>query len=124
MKSILRALVMTGILGIGAAAAQAQVRFAVRVGVPAPVVVAAIPPSPGVGYVWTPGYYADGMWVPGEWVYQGYNYGYDRAYIGVYAHRDFDRGYYDRGYYDHDRDFRRDHDRDGYRGHEGFRDRH
>jgi hypothetical protein len=117
MKSILRALALTGILGLGAAAAQAQVRFAVRAGVPVPAVVAAIPPAPGVGYVWTPGYYAEGMWVPGQWVYQGYDYGYDRAYVGVYAHRDFDHGYYDR-------DSRRGHDRDSYRGHEGFRDRH
>jgi len=110
MKNILRALALTGILGLGAAAAQAQVRFGVRIGVPAPMVVAAVPPCPGVGYVWTPGYYAGAVWVPGAWMYRGY----DRGYVGVYAHRDFDHGYYGR-------DFRAD--RDGYRGHEGFRGR-
>ena len=41
MKSILRALVMTGILGLGAAGAQAQTR--VFVGFGAPVVAAAVP---------------------------------------------------------------------------------
>lgn len=70
MKSILRALALTGIIGLGAAGAQAQTR--VFVGVRAPVVVAAVPACPGVGYVWSPGYYAGAVFVPGRWVYRGY----------------------------------------------------
>lgn len=113
MKSILRALALTGILGLGAAAAQAQVRFGVRVGVRAPVVVAAVPAYPGVGYVWVPGYYAGAVWVPGQWMYRGY----DRAYVGGGYGRGGYAGAYDRG-----RDFRGA-DRGGYRGHQSFRDR-
>jgi len=70
MKSILRALALTGILGLGAAGAQAQTRVVVGVGFRAPAVVAAVPPCPGVGYVWTPGYYAGTVFVPGRWVYR------------------------------------------------------
>lgn len=113
MKSILRALALTGILGLGAAAAQAQVRFGVGigVGVPAPMVVAAVPPCPGVGYVWTPGYYAGAMWIPGAWVYRGYG----RAYVGGYWHGGYAGSIYARG-----RDFR---GYDGRRGSVGFRGR-
>lgn len=110
MKSILRALALTGILGMGAAAAPAQVRFAVRVGIPAPVVVAAVLPCPGVGYAWVPGYYAGAEWMPGAWVYRGY----ERTYVGgFYGSRDYGRGYavQVRG------------NEHGYRGHEGFRGR-
>jgi len=73
MKSILRALALTGILGFAAAAAQAQV-VVVRARVPIrpAVVVAAVPPCPGVGYIWTPGYYNGPVFVPGRWAYRGY----------------------------------------------------
>jgi len=54
MKSILRALALTGILGLGAAGAQAQRGF---VGVRAPVVVAAVPACPGEGLCVVAGYY-------------------------------------------------------------------
>jgi hypothetical protein len=91
MKSILRALALTGILGLGAAGAQAQAR--VFIGFRAPVVVAAVPACPSVGYVWTPGYYNGPVFVPGRWIYRGYDR--DRVVI-----RDFHRG-------DH-RDFRYD----------------
>jgi hypothetical protein len=71
MKSILRALALSGILGLGAAAAQAQVSFYARVPGRA-AVVARVPPCPGVGYTWTPGYYAGAVFVPGRWAYRGY----------------------------------------------------
>jgi hypothetical protein len=70
MKSILRALALTGILSLGAAGAQAQRVF---VGVRAPVVVAAVPACPGVGYVWSAGYYNGPVFVPGRWVYRGFD---------------------------------------------------
>ncbi|HEX3985149.1 MAG TPA: hypothetical protein VHX13_00965 [Acidobacteriaceae bacterium] len=72
MKSILRAVALSGILGLGAAAAQAQVGFYARVPGRAAVVVAAVPPCPGVGYIWTPGYYGGPVFVPGRWAYRGY----------------------------------------------------
>ena len=85
MKSILRAIALTGILGIGAAGAQAQRVF---VGVRAPI-VATVPACPGVGYVWTPGYYAGAVWFPGSWIYRGYGYGgYDHGRVVA---RDFHR---------------------------------
>jgi WXXGXW repeat (2 copies) len=97
MKGILRTLAFTGILGAAAAAAQAQVGIAVRVGPPAPVVYDNyIPACPGVGFIWTPGYYAGRAWVPGRWMHRD---GY------VVAHRDY--GFDHRGF-DH-RDY-------GYRG--------
>ncbi|GGG97621.1 YXWGXW repeat-containing protein [Silvibacterium dinghuense] len=101
MKGILRTLALTGIIAAaGAAAAQAQVAFAVRVGPPAPPVVYSnyVPPCPGVDYVWTPGYYAGAVWVPGQWMHhehyvvRDYGYGprYDRGYHVDY--RGWDHG--------------------------------
>lgn len=78
MKSILRALAFCGILGLAAAAAQAQVVVGFRA--PRAAVVVAVPPCPGVGYVWTPGYYAGAVWVPGSWIYRGYGHPVVRAY--------------------------------------------
>jgi hypothetical protein len=105
MKRILRTLAFTGILGLAAAGAQAQVRAYIGFGGSAAVV--AVPPCPGVGYVWTAGYYNGPVWVPGRWAYRG---GYDR----YDAHR----------VYDHDgwRGYDRDHD--SYRGHNGSRGDH
>ncbi len=109
MKSILRALALTGIIGFGAAAgAQSQTRVYVGIGAP---IVTAVPPCPGDGYVWTAGYYDGPVWVPGRWIYRGY----DRdAYF--HARVNVDRGYY----FDRDRrDFDRDHYRDDHgRGHD------
>jgi hypothetical protein len=83
MNRILRALAFTGLLGITAAAAQAQVRVYAGVRVAPPVVVAAVPPCPGVGYAWTPGYYAGAVWYPGRWAYRGYDHGY---FVGGYRY--------------------------------------
>jgi hypothetical protein len=53
------------------AAAQISVGIAVHIGPPA-LPVYAQPVCPGVGYIWTPGYWAYGddgyFWVPGTWV--------------------------------------------------------
>ena len=53
------------------AATAIEARVFVRIG-PPPVVVEQPAPTPGPGYVWTPGYYRwDGhayVWVPGAWV--------------------------------------------------------
>jgi hypothetical protein len=92
MKNVLRALALTGILSLGAAGAQAQTR--IFVGVRAPI-VAAIPACPGEGYAWSAGYYNGPVFVPGRWIYRGF----DRDRVVV---RDFHR------------DFRSDHD--GFRG--------
>jgi len=94
MKSILRALALTGILGIGVAGAQAQTRVFVGVGAP---IVAAVPPCPGVGYVWTPGYYSGTVFFPGRWIYRGYDR--DRVVVRDF-HRDVHRDFR------YDRDFR------------------
>ena len=82
MKSILRALALTGIVGFGAAAgAQAQTRVYVGFGAP---VVSAIPPCPGVGYEWSAGYYDGPVFVPGRWIYRGYDRdNYFRARVDV-----------------------------------------
>ncbi len=82
MKSILRALALTGILGLGAAGAQAQTRVFIGV---RPAIVAPVPPCPGVGYIWAPGYYSGAVWFPGRWVYRGY----DRGVVVRGFHRDY-----------------------------------
>lgn len=109
MKRFLRALACTGLLGAVAAVAQAQARVVVGIGAPyRPAVVAAIPACPGVGYIWTPGYYVGAIWYPGRWVYRGYapgyavrGYGYRYGYAYRHDFRSYDRDH-DR-YWDHDR---------------------
>lgn len=63
---MLGAAILAGALGGGAATARAEVRIGVAVGGPA-----YIPPCPGDGYVWTNGYYAGRVWVPGRWNFAG-----------------------------------------------------
>jgi hypothetical protein len=110
MKRILRALAFTGILGAVASAAQAQAYVGFR-GHIRPEVVVAAPVCPGPGYVWIAGYYEDGIWIPGRWIFRGV------VGEGFYAGR-YDRGYVARGYryddhrfYGHDRDHDRGFDR-------------
>ena len=96
MKRTLRTLALNGIVAAAAVAgqaqAQAQVGFAVRVGPPAPAYYDAyVPACPGVGFVWTPGYYTGRVWVPGRWEHR------DRFYV---AHRDYR---YDHRGWDHGR---------------------
>jgi hypothetical protein len=93
MKRILRALVMTGIIAAAAGAAEAQVAVGVRVGPPAPVVYSGyVPPCPGVDSLWTPGYYAGAVWVPGRWVHRDHY---------VYARRDYRDYHVNHRGYDH-----------------------
>jgi hypothetical protein len=94
--------ILAGAAGLGAANANAA-QFGIYIGAPA----AYAPPSPGPGYAWTAGYYANGYWVPGRWAYAGR---YDRD--DFYRDRDWDRNrHYDRDDRLHDRDWDRDHDR-------------
>ncbi len=90
----IKALLLAALVSAAAVSANAGVRFGVSIGLPlpvvvaprvvvvappavcapAPVVVAAIPPCPGVGYVWTAGYWSyrgpDRVWVAGGWNYR------------------------------------------------------
>jgi hypothetical protein len=92
MKGILRTLALTGIIAAAGAAAQAQVAFGVRVGPPVPVAVYDnyVPACPGVGFVWTPGYYAGRAWVPGRWMHRDGYVDARRDYR--FDHRGWDRG--------------------------------
>jgi hypothetical protein len=114
MKGVLGAFVLAAASLIPAAAAHAQVGIAVQIGPPAPAYYAGyVPPCPGPGYIWTPGYYAGAAWVPGRWAYRAY-YGGPRYYHhdAYYYHRDRDWDGHDHGnhygWYKH-------HDNDGYR---------
>lgn len=95
------AALVVGGLGAGAATAQAA-EWGVYVGGPA----AYVPPCPGPGYEWVAGYYADGYWVPGQWIFAGGG--------------DWDHGRFWRhdGYWDHDRRWERERrwNRDGEQG--------
>ncbi|MBT9330344.1 hypothetical protein [Paracidobacterium acidisoli] len=97
MKSVLRALALTGVMGLAAAAAQAQV--GIYVGASVPPAYAVQPPCPGVDFIWAPGYYVGTAWYPGRWMhreeYRRDDYG--RAWAG---HHDdhYDRGGYGHGY--------------------------
>jgi hypothetical protein len=95
MKRILGALTLAAATLIPAAAAHAQVGIAVQIGPPAPAYYAAVPPCPGPGYYWAPGYYSGRVWVPGRWAYRA-------SYGPRYYH-------YDEHYYRHDHDWD-DHD--------------
>jgi hypothetical protein len=105
-KWMLGAAMVAGSLGLGTTAAHAaQIGIYVGGG-PA----AYIPPSPGPGYQWVAGYYANGYWIPGRWAFVGARY-YDRdGYRAYYRDGDRDRGW------DRDRDRYRDHDRGEHRG--------
>jgi WXXGXW repeat (2 copies) len=95
-----KTLLIATLLGVAAISANAGVRFGVSVTLPSPVIVSTpvvyatpvtpapvtviqtIPASPGVDYVWMPGYWAYGTtgraWVSGAWHYRP-------AHV-VYAH--------------------------------------
>jgi hypothetical protein len=78
MKNVLRALALTGVMGLAAAAAQAQV--GVYVGAPVSPAYAVQPPCPGVDFIWTPGYYVGTAWYPGRWVHREDYYRYHRDF--------------------------------------------
>jgi hypothetical protein len=106
-KWMLAAALAIGGLGLAATPAKAaQIGFYIGNGAPGYYV----PPSPGPGYIWIDGYYANGYWVPGRWAFAGVYRGPDHFY------RPYDRDHWrrDRGRFDHDRfdhDRRRDRDR-------------
>jgi hypothetical protein len=113
-------ILLAALLGATALSANAGVRFGFSIGLPVPVmvsppvvysapvaVVQTTSPCPGVGYVWTPGYwsvYPTGrVWVPGAWHYRP-------TYV-VYGHnRDARHDRHD-AYRGHDRN---GHNRDGH----------
>ncbi|HEV2135542.1 MAG TPA: hypothetical protein VGR47_15010 [Terracidiphilus sp.] len=109
-KWMLAAALAVGGLGLAATPAKAaQIGFYVGSG------DGYVPPSPGPGYVWMNGYYANGYWVPGRWAFAGgYNGYYGNRFYGDrddYYRRDDDRY--------RDRDWRRDHEHDrGWYGHD------
>jgi hypothetical protein len=88
---------MAGALGLGVIPASA--RIYVSVAPPAPVVEAP-PPSPGVGYVWTPGYYnwngSSYAWVNGAWALPPAHYHNYVAGRWVHHHR---RYYFQQGHW-------------------------
>ena len=107
MKGTLRTLALAGIVAAAAVAgqaqAQAQVGIAVQVGPSGYYYDSYVPPCPGVGYYWTPGYYAGAAWVPGRWIYREHYYDHDRDYRHDYDHRDYDHHDFDHRGWDHGR---------------------
>jgi len=112
-KWMLAAAVAIGGMGLAATPANAaQIGFYIGTGSPAYYV----PPSPGPGYVWINGYYADGYWVAGRWAFAGAYRDRDDYYRfrdrdDYYRHHDRDDWRRDRDHHDHDRGWDRDHDR-------------
>ena len=127
-------LLIATLLGAAALTATAGVRFGVSIGFPAPFVISTpvvyatsvasapvtavqtIPPCPGVGYVWTGGYWSNlptgRVWVPGAWHYRSayvtYVNGRHEARDGYGEYRRNDR----HNGHDRDRDNRYNHDGD------------
>lgn len=68
MKRIFLTLALiAGIGGFGLSTASAQVGIYVHLGPPAPR-YESVPPRPGPGYAWRPGYWG---WAGGRWVWNG-----------------------------------------------------
>ena|SRR5579875_341609 len=107
MKNVLRATILTVLMGAATMAAQAQVSVYFGIGTPAPVAVPAYaPPCPGAGYVWTPGYYYGQVWIPGRWIDRDDYYGRGYYARGGWDHRDWDHRDWDHGHgwgHDHGR---------------------
>jgi len=104
----IKMLLAAALIATAALSAQAGVHFGFSFGLPlpgvavpvapvvpvSPVIVAppavyappvVMPPSPGVGYVWAPGYWSIGLyggrtWVPGYWHYGPSGHGYWHGY--------------------------------------------
>ena len=107
-KWMLAAALAIGGFGLASTPAKAaQIGFYVGNGAPGYYV----PPSPGPGYTWIAGYYANGYWVPGRWAFAGVYRGHERFY------RQYDRDWR-RDHFDHDRRWHGDRDR-----HEDWRHR-
>lgn len=95
MKRSWRIPVFAGFLGISALlmqpTARAQAGFYFGIGGARASVAIAVPPCPGPGYAWMPGYYDGPAWVPGYWAWRGDDDG------GYYGFRGGDDGYWRRG---------------------------
>jgi hypothetical protein len=120
---LLSVLLAAGMLA-SPAASSAEVAVGISITVaPPPLPVYVQPPIPGLGYIWTPGYWAwdpetgDYYWVPGTWVlvpfpgalwtpgYWGWrggiyvwNAGYWGPVVGFYGGINYGFGYFGRGY--------------------------
>ena len=99
MTHILRKLALAGVVAAAAVAGQAQAQAQVGIAVQiAPQDYSYyggyVPVCPGPDFIWTPGYYAGTVWVPGRWMH------HDRYYV---EHRDYrvDHHDYDRHDFDH-----------------------
>ncbi len=119
MRNLVRGLIAALLLAVLPVASQAGVFVSVTIA-PPPLPVYELPPFPGPGFVWTPGYWAwDGVeyyWVPGTWVlapvgllwtpgYWGWsggvfvwNAGYWGPHVGFYGGVDYGFGYPGEGY--------------------------
>ena len=114
---------LAALLFAGLPVAKSSAFVAVSVGIAPPVIpIYEQPYAPGLGYIWTPGYwdYADfgyywvpGVWVrpprigllwtPGYWGYRGgsyiFNNGYWGSTVGFYGGINYGFGYVGSGYY-------------------------
>jgi len=113
MKRVLGAFVLAAATLIPAAAARAQVGVGVQIGPAASAYYAGyVPPCPGPGYFWTPGYYAGRAWVPGRWAYRTYYGPHYYHHDAYYYHHDRDWDGHDHG---HHNGWYKHHGDDGYR---------
>ena len=89
----------TALFAVSAAPSTASAQVVLSVTVAPPILpVYAQPVCPGEGFIWTPGYYAGRIWVPGRWVHHD-----ERAFAGRdyhYDHRDY---HFDNRGWDHGR---------------------
>lgn len=113
-KWMLAAALAIGVSGLAATPAKAA-QFGVYVGAGGPVYYGS--PSPGPGYVWVNGYYANGYWIPGRWAWAG---GYagrrDDDDAPRYYRDDWNREHFDREHFDRGRDWHRGWENDRNRG--------
>ncbi len=123
MKTKLSNIALAALLFAGLPLASSSAHVGISIGIAPPAIpIYEQPYSPGLGYIWTPGYwdYADfgyywvpGVWVrpprvgflwtPGYWGYQnglyGFNDGYWGSSVGFYGGINYGFGYGGSGYY-------------------------
>ena len=119
MKNLLRAVLLSSMLLLGAHHAAAQVTIGIQIGPPPPPRHYAVPVSPGTDYVWVDGYWypVNGhyVWHRGYWTrppYAGAHWIAPRHESGRFygGYWDGPHGRFEHDHHwDHDRD--RDHDR-------------
>jgi WXXGXW repeat (2 copies) len=122
MKTRLYTVVLAALTFVGLSLTSALAQVGISIGIaPPPIPIYTQPYPPGLGYIWTPGYWAydtDYYWVPGAWVlpprvgflwtpgywaYDGSNYFFNEGYwgptVGFYGGINYGWGYTGRGYY-------------------------